>query len=115
MKELGLEVSTGCDRTKTDLIKNQNGFVQFCVKPLTESLSKLISELDWCLNNVDINTQKWTNLKKEQEQKQETLNGIATKQKIESSIKIENENENESPSTTETSSFNSNQSAGNLI
>ena len=114
MKELGLEISMGCDRNKTDVIKNQNGFVQFCVKPLTESLSKLISELDWCLNNIDINTQKWTNLKKEQEQEpKEILNEIATKQKIESENKIENENE--SPSTTETSSFNSNQSTGNLI
>jgi len=117
MKELGLEISMGCDRNKTDVIKNQNGFVQFCVKPLTESLSKLISELDWCLNNIDSNTQKWANLKKEQEQEQEPkeiLNEIATKQKIESDNKII-ENENESPSTTETSSFNSNQSTGNLI
>ena len=115
MKELGLEISMGCDRNKTDVIKNQNGFVQFCVKPLTESLSKLISELDWCLNNIDLNTQKWANLKKEQEQEpKEILNEIATKQKIESDNKII-ENENESPSTTETSSFNSNQSTGNLI
>eukprot|EP01084_Bolivina_argentea_P186852 321973_1 len=63
MKEMGLEISTGCDRNKTDVIKNQFGFVNFCVKPLTQSLSVMINELDWCLTNMDINTIKWNKLK----------------------------------------------------
>eukprot|EP00484_Ammonia_sp_Unknown_P022062 CAMPEP_0197037336 /NCGR_PEP_ID=MMETSP1384-20130603/14573_1 /TAXON_ID=29189 /ORGANISM="Ammonia sp." /LENGTH=423 /DNA_ID=CAMNT_0042467623 /DNA_START=79 /DNA_END=1350 /DNA_ORIENTATION=- len=89
MKQLGLEVSAGCDREKTDAIKNQGGFVMFCVKPLTALLHELIAELDWCLKNVDANTQKWNELKQAQEEE-------AQKQ-AEDALKADND----SPSTTQ--------------
>eukprot|EP01083_Nonionella_stella_P187184 687172_1 len=65
MKEMGLEISMGCDRSKTDVAKNQNGFVNFCVKPLTLSLSLMIAELKECVENMDANAVKWAAFKEE--------------------------------------------------
>ena len=123
MREMGLEISMGCDRTKTDTFSNQGGFVEFCVKPLTVSLHELISELDWCLKNININAEKWAKLKQQQQQQQqqqenEEIEEVQDKENQDNNLLLaEDKTENESSSTTETdltvgtSSFNSNQGA----
>ena len=59
MRKMKLEISKGCDRYTTAATKNQIGFVNFCVKPLALSMNVMIEELEWCLNNMQLNEQKW--------------------------------------------------------
>jgi len=55
MKEMDLEVTNNCDRSKTNVVQNQSGFVEYCLKPLAESMGQIIEELAEGLENIPIN------------------------------------------------------------
>merc|ERR1712241_1576463 len=55
MKAMKLEVPKMCDRNQTTIISNQIGFIEYCLKPLAQSMSLMIVELEGCLGNIPEN------------------------------------------------------------
>eukprot|EP00485_Elphidium_margaritaceum_P009255 CAMPEP_0202692632 /NCGR_PEP_ID=MMETSP1385-20130828/6965_1 /ASSEMBLY_ACC=CAM_ASM_000861 /TAXON_ID=933848 /ORGANISM="Elphidium margaritaceum" /LENGTH=437 /DNA_ID=CAMNT_0049348205 /DNA_START=16 /DNA_END=1329 /DNA_ORIENTATION=- len=117
MRTMSVEISPGCDRTKCDLLKNQNGFVTYCVLPLATSLSVLIDELQWCLQSTQNNRKKWQQEPQTKQSDEVSSNDASQNEKL---VKRKSGNSGKIPqspsvdstpaSPTTASSFNSNQS-----
>ena len=67
MKAMKLEVPKMCDRDQSTIVSNQTGFVEYCLKPLAESMAVLIQELDECLENIPLNIKMLSQVQEESE------------------------------------------------
>merc|ERR1719242_164651 len=61
-KAMNLAISPMMDRTKPNIPRGQVGFIDYIVKPLFESWSKIFEITQVCLDNLVINKEKWTQL-----------------------------------------------------
>lgn len=54
-RALGLEISLLCDRKATNIGKSQIGFIDFVVFPYFESLTKILPQMSYCIEELKAN------------------------------------------------------------
>ena len=70
-KELGLKVSMNCDRLTTTLPQCQIGFMNFIIGPLFISIVEIFPELNFLLDNLNNNVEKYKKIHENYLKKQE--------------------------------------------
>ena len=76
MKAMQLEVTKNCDRSKTTVVSNQSGFIEYCLKPLAELMAVIIQEVEEGLDNIPVNLKMLTQIDEGKEE--ESLEGSPT-------------------------------------
>ena len=69
-KLLGLEISFLCDRDTTDIPRNQIGFLKGIVIPTFETLIHIFSNLNFTVDMIQENLERWDKLAREGEKEQ---------------------------------------------
>jgi len=80
MKAMQLELTSNCDRSKTNVISNQSNFIEHCMRPLAQLMARVIGELEEVLDNIPVNLTKLKEIKERQSTEDQSKEFVMVKE-----------------------------------